>query len=139
MIDAAVPDPIGRWEVSDLVSRVLGDHTGSSDGAATVAEARDRLVAVLARWRASEPVIRAAASEAPFVLEGLPAAEALARTCAIALEALDYIGTGQRAPQGWADPLLAELTDLEQPKELLRLMIVPSVRRLVNAAALNSH
>ncbi|MFN8573717.1 MAG: family 20 glycosylhydrolase [Gemmatimonadaceae bacterium] len=141
MIDAAVPDPVGRWESSRLVSQLLGDPAmawGGSDSEPP-GDARQRLVAMLARWRAAVPVVRAGATGAPFIGELVPAADALDRVSAIGLEALEYVGTGMRAPQGWADPLLLELNDLEQPQMLLRLAVVPAVRRLVNAAALNSH
>ncbi len=141
MIDAAVPDPVGRWELSRLVSQLLGDPPAAWGGpdSSDAVDARSRLVATMARWRAALPVVRAGAPAAPFIAELLPAAEAVDRASAIGLEALAYIGTGMRAPQGWADPLLVELTELEQPKMLLRVMIIPAVRRLVNAAAVNSH
>jgi len=142
MIDAAVPDPWGRWETIRLVNILApgtfleafggGEHPGAGD-------ARERLSAMFTRWRNALPAIRDGAATSPFLAEGVTTAEALARASEIGEEALGYVGTGSRPPQGWAEPLLVELADLEKPRNLLRLQIVDAVRRLVNAAALNSH
>lgn len=142
LIDAAVPDPWGRWETQRLVSALLSDAPGpdGQDGASErTAGARSALVTMLTRWRDALPIIRDGAVGAPLIGKGLTAAEALARASSIGLEALGYIGTGARPAQGWGDALLMELADLEQPRELLRVQIIPPIRRLVNAAAINSH
>ena len=140
MIDAAVPDPWGRWEASRLVNALLADTLlGAPRSSLSTNEAREQLTALLIRWRDALPAIRDGSLASPFIAEGLPAAEALARASTIGIEALGYVGTGQRSPQGWGDLLLMELADLEQPRNLLRVQIVPPIRRLVNVAALNSH
>jgi hexosaminidase len=142
LIDAAVPDPWGRWETIRLVNALLADSLldgGRSGSSLNATEARAQLTALLTRWRDVLPAILDGSVTSPFIAEGLPAAEALARASTIGLEALGYIGTGQRSPQGWGDSLLMELTDLEQPHNLLRIQIVGPIRRLVSAAAINSH
>lgn len=142
MIDAAVPDPWGRWETIRLVNILApGTFLGALAGEERpgLAEARERLLSMFTRWRNALPAIRDGAATAPMIAEGLTTAEALARVSEIGEEALGYVGTGSRPSQGWAEPLLMELTDLERPRNLLRLQIVDPVRRLVNAAAINSH
>jgi hexosaminidase len=137
MIDAAVPDPWGRFEISRLVGELLADSVfGPSlgDGPMTPAEAREELRRHLTRWHDAALVVHADSASGMFVASGAAAAMALERVTFIGLEALQYLGGTTRAPQGWGDLQLAELTWLEQPQNLLRVMIVSAVRRLVNAA-----
>jgi hexosaminidase len=137
MIDAAIPDPPGRWRTSQLVDRIVTDSLSTLarvDTALSVAEARSRLAASFAHWRDLAPVIRRAANTSPMVGDALPAAEALSRTAVIGLQAIGYLSGGPPAPPEWTELAMEELRRYEEPQNLLRVMIVPSVRRLVSAA-----
>lgn len=144
IIDAAIPDPPGRWATTSLVRTMLaepvvGSSTGDGNGTATPRAARDSLVMLYTRWRTAAAAVRDQAAFAPSLVDAIPAADALARVSAIALEAMSYIDSPTRPPQGWAEPLLVELTRLEEPQNILRVLVIQPVRRLVNAAAVNSH
>ncbi|HSA54531.1 MAG TPA: family 20 glycosylhydrolase [Gemmatimonadaceae bacterium] len=138
MIDAAVPDPRGRWETSMLVDHLVSDSLAGLarlDSAITRDIARGRLHALFTRWLPVGARVREGAQHSPLVADAVPAAEALSRVAAIGLEALEYAGNGSGAPVGWAEPLLDELKRYEEPQALLRVMIVQPVRRLVMATS----
>lgn len=138
MIDAAVPDPRGRWETSMLVDHLVSDSlAGLARLDSTISReiARDRLLALFTRWMLVGAEVRKGAQRTPLVADAVPAAEALSRVAAIGLEALGHAGNGSGAPVGWAEPLLEELKRYEEPQALLRVMIVQPVRRLVIAAS----
>jgi hypothetical protein len=142
IVDAAVPDPPGRWATTFLVRAMLAEPVVGNamrDGDVTPRTARDSLIVLYSRWRAAATAVKDQAASAPSLADALPAADALARVSAIALEALGYIDASTRPPQAWAEPLLAELTRLEEPQNMLRVLVIQPVRRLVNAAAVNSH
>jgi len=142
VIDAAVPDPRGRWETSMLVDHLLTDslaRLARIDSTITTAVARARLTALFTRWRDAAAGVRQGAESSPLVAEAVPAAAALSRAARAGIEALAYLAGGARPSPGWADALMQELQQYEQPQNLLRVMIVQPVRRLVSAAALNAH
>jgi hypothetical protein len=116
--------------VSDSLARLARLDTSLSRD-----EARTRLQALFSRWVSVSAAVRAGASSSPLIADAIPAAEVLSRVATIGLEALNHVGNGSGPAVGWAEPLLEELTRHEQPQNLLRVMIVPPVRRLVMAAA----
>jgi hexosaminidase len=139
-LDAAVPDPVGRWRTSMLVDRLLSDTAVARvDASISVADARAELTALFTRWRDAGDGIRKGAELTPLVGEAVPAAAALQRTAQAGLEALGFLAGGAQPPAGWSDAVLTELRQYEQPQNLLRVMIVQPVRRLVGAAALISN
>ena len=125
-----------------LVDRLLGDSTGAIariDTTIAISDARVRLADMFTKWRDAGETVRKGAGASPLTIDAVLAASALSRTAQMGLEALGYLAGTTRAPQGWADSLLVELKQYEQPQNMLRVMIVQPVRRLVSAAALNSH
>ena len=142
VIDAAVPDPKGRWETSMLVDRLLSDTLNPLariDTTIPVAEARERLRMLFRRWRAAADSLQQGPMDSPVLAEALPAATALYRVTTMGLEALAFLDGETRPAHGWGDTVLAELTRYEAPQNLLRIIVVQPVRRLVVAAALNEH
>jgi hexosaminidase len=137
VLDAALPDPWGRWEAAAAVGALVADSIfGPPRGAGpmTRAQARARLQELFTRWRDAAASLRTHGAGSPGGAEAQPAADALARVSSIGLEALRYVESAEPAPPGWGEPLLAELTGLEQPQNLLRVVVVGPVRRLVAAA-----
>ncbi len=126
--DAARPDPWGRWDAERLSQRAA---TGR-DTART--NAINALALRLEALQRAQPPIREQARQSPLIAAVLPAADAAARVARIGLEALGYL-RGARPSAGWSETSLAELKRLEEPQAMLRISIVPPVRRLVNAAA----
>jgi hypothetical protein len=119
-----------------LVDHLVSDSAAAAarlDNSINKAEARDRLLALFTRWQAVADPVRQGAPSSPLVGDAVAAAEGLARTATIGLEALGFIATGTSAPPDWSAGRLEELTRLEQPQNLLRVMIVQPVRRLVTS------
>jgi len=55
------------------------------------------------------------------------------------LEALDYLGAGKPAPESWVKDQVILLSLAAKPRAELLLMIVPPVRKLVEAAQKGSY
>jgi hexosaminidase len=106
LVDAARPESEAAREFAALVDRM--------DLAA--------IRAALTRWRGNRAPIE-------------PAAEALRRTAAIGLEALDYLDRGVHPPMAWIAEKRAALENLKKPQSDLRIAIVASTEKLVSATA----
>lgn len=126
--DAARPDPPAQWAYRELVAAVLAGPADGSGGAA-----RARLDSAFASWGRLPGAIARLAEGAPLVREALPAARALARVGAIGLEGLNQ-APGAGSPE-WRRGRLAELDSLFRPQGLLRVSVIPAVRRLVEGGS----
>jgi hexosaminidase len=103
----------------------------------------------VAAWRSNEGEIRkllrmwsnSASDLVPkmqkyaLLQEDIPLAENLAAVGTAGLEALDYLDSGKPAPPAWVTEKTAVLDRAWKPQAELLLMVVPSVRKLVEAAA----
>jgi hexosaminidase len=76
----------------------------------------------LTRWRDNQTSFQAAS-------------EALRRSSAIGLKALDFLERGQRAPESWTKEQRAYLATLRKPVDAVRFAIVPAIEKLVISAA----
>ncbi len=123
IVDAARPDPPARWLTERLVRRFVVD---AADRAAT-----DSLEILLRRWRALAPVIRDMAAATPAIGEAVPVTEALDRTSAIGLEAIQYVRSGVKPDSAWLAAATADLKRYEQPQGLLRVSVVPEIQKIV--------
>jgi hexosaminidase len=123
IVDAARPDPPARWMTERLVRRFVLD---ASDTAA-----HDSLATLMTRWQQLAPQIRDLARETPAIGDALPAATALERTSAIGLTALQLVRSGSRPDSSWLGLAIAELRRYDGPQGLLRVSVVPEVRKLV--------
>jgi hexosaminidase len=74
----------------------------------------------LVRWRDNQAGIE-------------PASEALGRLGEIGLQALDYLDRGESPPAAWVAEQRAFLDTLKKPQDELRIAIVPSINKLVQA------
>lgn len=120
VVDAARPDPPAQWAMRALVTRaVLQDSI-----------AQQSLKSAFAEWETLVAQVDGIALRAPAVKGAVAAAAALARVVAIGQEALAALNAGG-ASADWARPRLAELDLLAQPQGLLRITVIPAVRRLV--------
>ena len=126
LVDAARPDPAGRWATERLVRRLALD---SHDVAA-----RDSLLVLFEQWSLLLPRLEAMGAEAPALAEALPASRALARAAVIGTEAIGFITAGRLAPAEWAQAALDELRSYDAPQGTLRVAIVAEVRKLLSMA-----
>lgn len=124
LVDAARPDPSGRWLTERLVRRVVQSRSDSA--------AHDSLVTLLSRWRDLGPAIRNLAVETPAIGEALPVVMALERTSVIGLEALQLLRANTQASNGWLEAAAGEFRRYEAPQHLLRVAILPEIRKLLS-------
>jgi hypothetical protein len=89
---------------------------------------------MFAQWQALAPTIAALTARAPLLTDADSAAGALATAGGIGADALTYLGGGQPASSAWTSDRLAQLDSLTAPRGLLKLAIIPQLRRLVLAA-----
>ena len=123
LVDAARPDPPGRWLTERLVRKVVQNQSDSV--------AHDSLVTLLTRWKNLAPPINALALETPAIGEALPVVTALERTSVIGLEALAMIRARTPATPAWLDSAAVDFKRFEGPQRLLRVAILPEIRKLV--------
>lgn len=126
LVDAARPDPVGRWTTERLVRRLALD--------ARDVAARDSLLVLFERWSLLLPRIEALAATSPTLAEALPVARALARTAVIGTEAVGFLTAGRAPPADWARQSADELRRYEAPQGTLRVAIVADVLKLLAMA-----
>lgn len=126
LVDAAPPDPAGRWATERLVRRLALD-------AGDVA-ARDTLLQLFEGWSLLLPRVERLATRSPTLAAALPAARALARSAVIGTEAIGFVAAGRRPPEDWASAAKEELERYDRPQGVLRVAIVGEVRKLLSLA-----
>lgn len=125
IVDAAVPDPPGRW----LVSRLATRYVTSRDTAT-----RDSLQAIFRSWLPLPAEVTRITDHAPLAAGALPAAQALAGTATTALAALQALDSRTPPAPGWRDSVSKGLADADKSQGLLHITVVPAVQSLVDAA-----
>ena len=125
--DAAVPDPEAGREVANEIKALLAD-------APRYGAYRGELERAFGEWRDAGQAIAAEAQRSPLVSGVMPVALDLAGLGQVGLEALAYLAAGTPAPQSWVTDRSALVARAAQPKDNLRLTIVPALRDLVAAA-----
>ncbi|MCC6316805.1 MAG: family 20 glycosylhydrolase [Gemmatimonadaceae bacterium] len=123
LVDAARPDPPARWLTERLVRRFVVNADDSA--------AYDSLVTLFSRWRELAPRVDSLAQRATEIGDAVPVTRALERTSAIGLEALRHARAGTRPDSVWIANANADLKLYDAPQGLLRVVIVPDVRKLV--------
>ena len=123
LVDAARPESIEAREFAKLVEDWRANEA--------------RIRKVLTKWRDSTVELVPLMQRSNLLQEDLPLAENLSSAGIVGLQALDYLDSGKPAPQAWVEQQQAMLSQAAKPQAELLLMIVPSVRKLVQSAAGN--
>jgi hexosaminidase len=120
LVDATRPESDTAREFARLLDQVSANH----------AEIRKQLTL----WRDNQAELIPVMQRSALLQEAIPLAEDLATLATAGLEALDYVEAGKPAPQAWLDRQHALLDRAAKPRAELLIMIVPSIRKLVEAA-----
>ncbi len=120
LVDATRPESDAAREFAGLVAN-WGIHKE---------EIRKRLTL----WRDNKARLLPLLERSALLQEAAPLAEDIAALAASGLQALDYLDTGKPVPEAWVKEQPALLDRAAKPRAELLIMIVPSVRRLVEAA-----
>jgi hexosaminidase len=126
VVDAARPDPPSRWDASRAVSRLIATPTDT--------EALNTLSGQLFDSHALAIELEQRGATSPAMAQVMPAAVAMDSAAWIGVEALRHRDPAQRLSAEWTRAALASLRRFEQPQGLLRLTMVPAIRRLVQFA-----
>jgi hexosaminidase len=96
---------------------------------------RQQIRSMLTRWRDSKPAVIPIMQEHVLLKEDVPLAEEVSALGASGLEAMDYLESGKPAPPDWVHLKRELLAQAGKPKAELIIAILPSIQRLVDAAA----
>ncbi|MDT8067759.1 MAG: family 20 glycosylhydrolase [Terriglobia bacterium] len=124
MADAVVPDPPAGRELQAAVDTFLVDpaHNG------------EQLAAILNRWKAAVPEVKATVDTHPVLAEVAPRVQEFDWLANAGLEAVNYIQTQTTPPQGWLTTSLAALDEAAKPQGAVRFVVLEPLRQLVQAA-----
>lgn len=128
LVDAARPDSDAARQFASMVDGLLSD-------APRFGLYRSDIRDSLTGWRDAGTALGPMIDRAPALEEARPLARNLADVAAAGLEAIAYLSTGNSATAQWRDAQLAKLDEAAKPKAALELVVIPSVRKLVIAAA----
>jgi hexosaminidase len=128
LVDAARPDSEAARHFTAMVDGFLSD-------APRFRLYRSDIRDSLTNWRDAGTALDPMIDRAPALQEARPLARNLADVAAAGLEAIAYLSTGDAATAQWRDAQLSKLDEAAKPKAALELVIIPSVRKLVIAAA----
>ena len=126
-VDATRPESETARRFGILVEAIA---SGKADDSAR-REAREWLV----RWQNNDAALQPVEAQSFLLKEVVPLSHNLSQVSAIGLQALDSLQRGDRPGKEMVTTQLSTLQSAEQQRAQLLLMIVPSVRKLVEASA----
>jgi len=127
LIDAARPESATGRQFGTMVDALLAGHAS--------VPTRQQVRQMLNLWRENQASLQPLEKQSFLLQEVVPASENLTRVATAGLEALDYMDRGARAEEAWKTQTLALLEDAGKQQAQLLLVIVPSIEKLVQAAA----
>jgi hypothetical protein len=89
----------------------------------------------LADWHSAGLALGPLIDRSPALQEARPLVNNLSDISQVGLEAMVYLSAGETPTGQWRDAQLAKLDEAAKPKAALEFVIVPSIRKLVFAAA----
>ncbi|HEY0082613.1 MAG TPA: family 20 glycosylhydrolase [Pyrinomonadaceae bacterium] len=128
LVDAAAPDSRAAREFAAATDALLDD-------APRFESRRERVRAFLDDWRGAYASLRVMAERSPVMREAEPLAGDLSQMSDAGLEALQYLSAQVAPPAGWREEKLVLLDRVAKMPREIEFRIIPSLRRLVFAAA----
>ncbi|HZR29873.1 MAG TPA: family 20 glycosylhydrolase [Terriglobales bacterium] len=128
LIDAARPESDTARQFANLVDALLSGQSNS-------AESKAQIRTLLTRWRDNQANLEPLLEKSFLLKEVEPVSQNLSALSAAGLRALDYLDSGQLAPQAWKTEQLALIEQAKKPSAQLLLMIAPSVQKLIEASS----
>jgi hexosaminidase len=128
LVDAAAPDSRTAREFARATDALLED-------APRFESRRERVRELLEEWRAAYASLRVMADRSPLAREAEPLAGELSEMSGAGLEALQYLSANVTPPALWREEKLLLLDRAAKTPREINFAILPSLRRLVFAAA----
>jgi hexosaminidase len=128
LVDAAAPDSRAAREFAAATDALLDD-------APRFESRRERVRGLLNEWRGAYVAVRVMADRSPVMRDAEPLAADLSEMSAAGLEALQYLSAGIAPPVLWREEKLALLDRVAKTPREIEFSILPTLRRLIFAAA----
>ncbi len=128
LVDTAAPDSRVAREFTAAVAALLDD-------APRFESRRERVRSSLDEWRDAHASVRVLADRSPIMRDAEPLAGDLSEMSAAGMEALQYLSAGVAPPLLWREEKLALLDRVAKTPREVDFAVLPSLRRLVFAAA----
>jgi hexosaminidase len=128
LVDVARPDSEAARRFAFMVEGLLSD-------APRFELYHEELNKILADWRQSSLKLEPMINRAPALEEARPLVRNLSDIGDAGLAALSYLKLGTAPTLEWRDAQLTKLDEAAKPKAALEFVVIPSVRKLVIAAA----
>ena len=129
LVDAVRPDPPLRHEMDLLVASAL-----SSDQVAAQT-ANDQLQSIFRFWVYAAPALEVLSMHEPLLHDESNRIAQWPKLGQIGLDALSYLSSGNAPPAGWQAEQTAVIEEAAKPQELVNFVVLPSLQKLVDAAA----
>lgn len=125
LVDAVHPESETARQFRTLVDHILARSSTPQE--------LERVRSWLAEWRDNDQKLAPVLKGNPLLKEVIPISQQLTYVAATGLQALDYLDQGGRAQEKWRDQQLSLLNEAAKPQAELLDMIVPGVKKLVQA------
>jgi hexosaminidase len=125
-VDAVRPDPPSRHTIDLLTRNFLKDpQVNTAD--------RNELNHWFESIAASVPEVEKQMQQSPRLAEVFPRAEQLPDLTKTALDAIQFLSSGTKAPTGWKQSKLAQIEEAKKPSGIVRFTFIDPLTSLVNA------
>ena len=91
--------------------------------------------AMLMKWRDNDGKLRPLIEKSSLLQEVAPLSQDLSSFGSAGLQALDYLASGEKAPEDWKNQQLSLVQQAFRPKAQLLLMVADPVQKLIQASA----
>ena len=122
--DAVRPESRAARQFAGRVDRLLASHSE---------EERNAVRATLERWRDNNARVLPILQQAWLMQDVPPLSQDLTAVAVAGLQAIEYLQSGVPAPDSWRQAQIAFLEQARKPRADMLIMIVPAVRKLVEA------
>lgn len=127
VVDAARPESEAAREFAQIVNAFVTSPTKP--------ELEAKIRTKLAIWRDNDKKIQELAARSAMVEEVAPLSQSLSAVSAVALQSLDYVDQGTKAPKDWEGRQLTLLQQAFHPKGQVLLMVMPAMQKLIQFSA----
>jgi hexosaminidase len=126
LVDAVRPDPPSRHRMDMLVRGLLKAPSANPKASA-------ELDSVFKSWAAAVPVVEMQMNHSPLLAIARPRAQQLSQLAQTGEEALSYLKGEAKAPAGWKQAKLAQITSARQNQALVRFTFLDPLEQMVKA------
>jgi hexosaminidase len=127
LVDAARPESDRARIFRNMVDKMLSDAPNYGIHRETIRE-------WLIEWHDNHSTLKPILEESPLLKEIIPLSEDVSFLAEAGLQALDYLDNKKQPPQSWVENISSLLERPQTPEYELVVMIVPAIRKLINAA-----